>query len=69
MQFNVYVYRKNMYSFVRFWNCTALFYWSSPPPTPPPSPPKKEKKEEDKRENKIGLEGVNLCKSVRLFER
>lgn len=36
---------------------------------PPPSPPKKEKKEEDKRENKIGLEGVNLCKSVRLFER
>lgn len=29
----------------------------------------KKRREEDKRENKIGLEGVNLCKSVRLFER
>lgn len=37
-------------------------------PLLPPPPPKK-KREEDKRENKIGLEGVNLCKSVRLFER
>lgn len=37
------------------------------PPPPPPLP--KKRREEDKRENKIGLEGVNLCKSVRLFER
>lgn len=60
-----------MYSF----NCQILKLYClvllifSPSYSPPPSPPKKEKKEEDKRENKIGLEGVNLCKSVRLFER